>query len=260
MPEYGPYRHVEVAVADGVATVTLNRPEKYNALNDASMLDLQRAFAEFELDRDVDAVVVDGAGDDAFSAGADIEQYAGPAADHDPTQRDRQDRLYDVFRAPLHCHAPVVAKVDGYCVGGGLILAMYCDLRVASEGSAFGVPTADLGQIPTGGSTRRAVELVGEAKAKELVLTAGRIDAAEAHRIGLVNDVVPADELDGRVDDLVTAIQRTGRGAVKNAKRAINEAVAAPDPETAREREADRWWAQFATEERRERVDAFLEK
>lgn len=258
MPEYGPYRHVDLTVADGVATVLLARPEKHNAMNTATMHDLQRVFAELELDRDVDVVVVEGAGDEAFSAGADIEQYAGPAADHDPVQRDRQDRFFDVYRAPLDCHAPVVAKVDGYCVGGGLIFAMYCDLRVASEGSRFGVPTANIGQIPTGGSTRRAVELIGEAAAKELVFTAGLVDAAEAHRVGLVNDVVAGEDLDDRVDDLVAAMRETGTGAVKASKRAINEAVDAPDLETARDREATLWWEQFATDERRERVDEFL--
>ena len=259
MSEYGPYRHLAVDVAGGVVTATLNRPEKYNAMNSETMLDLQRLFAEVELDRSVDVVVVEGAGEDAFSAGADIEQYAGPAADHDPVQRDRQDRFYEIYRAPQRCHAPVVAKIDGYCVGGGLIFAMYCDLRVASEGSEFGVPTANIGQIPTGGSTRRAVELVGEAKAKELVFTAGYVDAAEARRVGLVNDAVPADELDAAVDDLVEAMRSTGRGAVKNSKRAINEAVEAPDRKTAREREAEIWWEQFATAERRDRVDEFTE-
>lgn len=259
MVSYDAYEHISVDVADGVATVTLRRPEKYNALNSETMLDLQRAAGEFTLDRGIDAVVIEGAGDDAFSAGADIEQYVGPAEDHDPMQKERQDLFFDIYRSFLELHAPVVAKIDGYCVGGGLILAMYCDLRVAAEGSQFGVPTCNIGEIPTGGSTYRAVELVGEAKAKELVLTAGYVDGAEAHRIGLVNDLVAPEELDDRVDELVSAIQDTGREAVKNSKQAINAAAEADGLDEARAAEAEIWWEQFATDERRELVDEFVE-
>jgi len=260
MPEYGPYRHISLEESDGVVTVTIERPEKHNALNSGAMLDLQRAFSEIQFDRSVDAVVVEGAGEEAFSAGADIQQYAGPSEEHDPVQKERQERFYDIYREPFECHAPVIAKIDGFCVGGGLIFAMYCDLRIASEGSQFGVPTANIGQIPTGGATRRAVELVGEATAKELVFTAGYVDAAEAHRVGLVNDVVAPEALDGRVAELVEAMQNTGREAVKNSKRAINAAVEAPEPEAAREREAELWWEQFVTEERRELVEEFTEE
>ncbi|WP_227356451.1 enoyl-CoA hydratase/isomerase family protein [Haladaptatus salinisoli] len=260
MASYSAYESITVDVADGVATIEFHRPEKYNALNTAVMFDLRRAFDELQLDRDVDAVVITGEGDDAFSAGADIEQYAGTAEEHDPRQKNRQELFYDIYRAPLDLHAPVIAKIDGYCAGGGLILAMYCDMRVAAEGSQFGVPTCNIGQIPTGGSTYRAVQLVGEAKAKELVLTAGFVDAEEAHRIGLVNHAVPPEDLDETVAEIVAGIQGTGRTAVKNSKKAINYAAAAPDIETAREYEADLWWEQFATDERRELVDEFNER
>ena len=259
MTDSSAYDSITLDVEEGVATIEFHRPEKYNALSTAVMLDLQRAFWEIQLDRSVDVVVVTGEGEDAFSAGADIEQYAGSAAEHDPRQKDRQDLFYDIYRAPYDCHAPVIAKINGYCVGGGLILAMYCDLRVAVEDAKFGVPTANIGQIPTGGSNYRAAELVGEAKAKELVYTAGFVDSEEAHRIGLVNDVVPREDLDRAVDKIVDAIQNTGRGAVKNSKRAINHAVNAPDLETARETERDLWWEQFATEERQRLVDEFNE-
>ncbi|WP_435181082.1 enoyl-CoA hydratase/isomerase family protein [Halorussus sp. AFM4] len=257
---YSAYESITVDVDEGVATVEFHRPEKYNALNTEVMLDLQRAFAELQLDRDVDAVVVTGEGEDAFSAGADIEQYAGTAEEHDPRQKDRQDLFYDIYRAPLDLHAPVIAKIDGYCAGGGMILAMYCDMRVATEESQFGVPTCNIGQIPTGGSNYRAVQLVGEAKAKELVLTAGFIGADEAEQIGLINHAVAPDELDQKVDGIVDAIRDTGRLAVKNSKKAINQAANAPDIETAREYEAELWWEQFATDERRELVDEFNEE
>ncbi|MFB6161374.1 MAG: enoyl-CoA hydratase/isomerase family protein [Haloferacaceae archaeon] len=260
MVSYDAYESITVDVADGVAHVEFHRPEKMNALSTEVMLDLQRAFSEFELDRSIDAVVIEGEGEKAFSAGADIEQYAGPAEEHDPRQKDRQDRFFDIYRQPLELHAPVIAKIDGYCVGGGLILAMYCDMRVATEDSSFGVPVTNIGQIPAGGSTYRAIQLVGEAKAKELVLTAGFVDAPAAADAGLVNRVVAdADALDEEVAGIVDAIQDTGRTAVKRSKEALNAAADAPDLETAREREAEIWWEQFATDERRELVDEFNE-
>lgn len=255
----GPFHSIDVEVDTGVATITIRRPEKYNAMNNYVMLDLRRAFDEITLDRSIDAVVVTGAGEKAFSAGADIEQYAGAAADHDPLQKHRQEVFYEMYRKPYECHAPVIARINGYCVGGGLILAMYCDIRVAVEEAEFAVPVTDIGQIPTGGANRRAIELVGEAKAKELVLTAGYIDAMEAQQIGLVNRVVPADELDETVDGIVDAIQDTGPEAVKNSKRAINQAAQATTIREAREFEKELWWDQFSTEERRNRVDEFNE-
>ncbi|NKE35278.1 enoyl-CoA hydratase/isomerase family protein [Natronococcus sp. JC468] len=254
------YESITVDVDDGIATIEFHRPEVYNALNNEVMLDLKRAFDEIQLNRDIDAVVITGEGEDAFSAGADISQYAGTAEEHDPLQRDRQELFYEMYQKPYDCHAPVIAKINGYCVGGGLIFAMYCDLRIAVDDAKFGVPTANIGQIPTGGSTWRAVELVGEAKAKELVYTAGMIDADEAERIGLVNRAVPREELDETVDGIVDGIQKTGRTAVKNSKRALNGAVRAGSLEEAREQEAEIWWEQFATDERRELVDEFNEE
>ncbi|MFW6317434.1 MAG: enoyl-CoA hydratase/isomerase family protein [Halorubrum sp.] len=253
------YDSISVDVTDGVAVIEFHRPEVYNALNDTVMLDVLRAFDEIQLDRSVDAVVITGEGDDAFSAGADISQYAGPAEEHDPRQKDRQELFHEMYRKPFECHAPVVAKINGYCVGGGLIFAMFCDLRIAVEDARFGVPVTDIGQIPTGNSTWRAIELVGEAKAKELVYTAGMIDADEAERIGLVNHAVPRDELDETVDGIVEAIQGTGRRAVKNSKRALNHAAEATDPAENRAFEAEVWWEQFATDERERLVDEFNE-
>ncbi|MFC6838020.1 enoyl-CoA hydratase/isomerase family protein [Halomarina ordinaria] len=259
MARYSAYESITVDVEDGVATLEFHRPEVYNALNDDVMHDVTRAFDEIQLDRSIDVVVLTGEGEKAFSAGADITEYAGTPEEHDPRQRDRQDLFYDMYRKTRECHAPVIAKINGYCVGGGLILAMYCDLRVAVEDAKFGVPTANIGQIPTGGSNRRAIELVGEAKAKELVYTAGFIDADEAERIGLVNHAVPREDLDATVQSIIDGIQDTGRLAVKNSKRALNQAAQAPDEATAREFEADLWWEQFATEERERLVDEFNE-
>ena len=250
---------ITVDVEEHVATIEFHRPKKYNALNDDIMLDILRAFDGIQLDRSIEAVIITGEGDDAFSAGADITEYAGPADEHDPLQKELQDLFYEMYTKPLECHAPVIAKINGYCVGGGLIVAMYCDIRVAVEEAKFGVPVTDIGQIPTGGSTRRAIELVGEAKAKEIVYTAGYIDAEEAEKIGLINHAVEASELDATVDSIVERITETGTKAVKNSKKAMNYAAQASDLADAREFEAEVWWEQFATEERRRLVDEFNE-
>lgn len=254
---YDAYESISVDVDDGVANVEFHRPEKYNALSTEVYLDLERAFSEIQLDRSVDVVVITGEGDDAFSSGADIQQYAGPSAEHDPREKDRQELFYDVHKQAYELHAPTIAKINGYCVGGGLVLASFCDLRIAVDDAKFGVPTTDIGQIPGGGSTYRVSQLIGEAKVKEIVYTAGMIGAEEARDIGFVNRVVPREELDSTVDDIVDAIQNTGRQAVKNSKRAINASANAPDLETAQEREAELWWEQFDTEERERLVDEF---
>jgi enoyl-CoA hydratase/carnithine racemase len=258
MVSYDAYESITVDVTEGVATVTFHRPEKYNALSTEVMLDLQRAFSELQLDRSVDAVVVEGEGEDAFSSGADIDQYAGPAEEHDPRQKDRQELFFDIYRQPLELHAPVIAKIDGYAAGGGLIVAMFCDLRYATERSQFGVPVTNIGQIPSGGATHRAIQLMGEAAAKEVVFTAGFVDAADAADAGLVNDVVADSEaLDEKVSGVVEAIQDTGRSAVKRSKEVFNYA-ADTDMLDAREYEARVWWEQFATDERRDLVDEFV--
>jgi enoyl-CoA hydratase/carnithine racemase len=258
---YEAYESITVDVADGVATIQFHRPDKLNALSTTVMQDVRRAFDEIQLDRSIDVVVIEGEGDEAFSAGADIQEYAGSAEEHDPRQKDRQDLFYDIYRQPYECHATTIAKIDGWAVGGGLILALFCDMRVATEDSSFGVPTCNIGQIPTGGSNYRAIQLVGEAKAKELILTAGFIDAEEAHRIGLINRMVDdADALDEEVQGIVDAIQDTGRQAVKNSKRALNQAANASSLEEAREFERELWWEQFDTDERERLVDEFNEE
>ncbi|MFC6613602.1 enoyl-CoA hydratase/isomerase family protein [Halopenitus salinus] len=260
MVSYDAYESITVDVADGVATIEFHRPEVYNALSTEVYLDLSRALSEIQLNRDIDVVVLTGEGEDAFSSGADIEQYAGPAEEHDPREKDRQRMAFEeVYKRIYEIHPVTIAKINGYCVGGGLVLASFCDLRVAVDDAKFGVPTTDIGQIPGGGSTYRMVQLVGEPKTKEIVYTAGLIDAAEAHDIGLVNRVVPREDLDDEVDGIVDAIQDTGRGAVKASKQAINHSANAPDLETAHEHESEIWWEQFATEERRRLVDEFNE-
>lgn len=261
MVDYSAYESISVDVEDGVATIKFQRPEKYNALSTEVYLDLSRAFAEIQLNRDIDVVVITGEGEKAFCSGADIEQYAGSAEDHDPRQKDRQKMFFeDVYRMAYDLHPVTIAKINGYCVGGGLILASYCDLRISVDEAKFGVPTTDIGQTPGGGSTYRVTQLIGEAKTKELVFTAGMIDARDAHDAGFVNRVVSREQLDDEVDEIVDAIQDTGRQAVKNSKKAINYSANAQDIEDAHDYESKLWWEQFATDERRELVDKFNEE
>lgn len=259
MVQHSAYENITVDIDQSVATITFNRPEKYNALNNDVMLDIRRAFDAIELDRNIEVVIVTGAGDDAFSAGADIEEYSGSSENHDPVQKFRQDLFYEMYRKPYDCHAPVIAKINGYCVGGGLILAMYCDLRIAVKSAMFAVPVTDIGQIPTGGATRRAIDLVGEANAKELVYTAGYLDAQSAAEIGLINHVVEDEELDSKVADISEDIRNTGKMAVKNSKLAMHASAEAKNIDEARRVEAEIWWDQFDTTERENLVDEFLE-
>lgn len=259
MSDFTGYGSISVEVQDGVATITVRRPEKYNAMSSEVYQDLSRAFSELQLHREVELVVITGQGDEAFCSGADIEQYAGPAEDHDPRQKVRRELSFEgVYKKVRDLHAPTVARINGYCIGGGFILASYCDIRIAVRDAKFGVPVTDIGQIPSGGSTYRVPQLIGEAKTKELVFTASLIDAEEAYRIGFINSVVDREELDSTIDKIASDVRGTGRTAVKNSKKAIDYSVDAPDLESAYEHEAQLWWEQFTTQEREELVDKFL--
>jgi len=180
-----------VTVTDRIATVTVNRPDKLNALNDATIVELGQAIEEARTRDDVGGVILTGAGR-AFVAGADIADLAVQS----PVQaRARSLRGQTIFRRFEACPKPVVAAVNGFALGGGCELAMACHVRVASEAAKFGQPEVKLGTMPGYGGTVRLPRLVGRGRALQLLLTGEIIDAAEALRIGLVNRVVPAAEL-----------------------------------------------------------------
>lgn len=254
---HGPYENLDVAVTDDIATVTVKRPDVHNALDTTTMLDLDHAFDAIALRRDVEVVVVTGAGDEAFSSGADVGEYAGADAEAEEFYRERAALSFDLARKARSLHAPTIAKIRGYCIGAGLILAMYCDFRVAGADASFGLPTTSIGQIPGGGATYRLVELVGETPAKELVLVGDLIDADRADEIGLVTSVVEPDRVDAEVTGLVADIRDGGTNAVKAAKASINAAGDLADRTTAFEEEIDRWWDQYDSEERRRLVGEF---
>jgi enoyl-CoA hydratase len=178
------------AVADRVATITVNRPDKLNALNDATMEELARAIEQARGDAAVGGVVLTGAGR-AFVAGADIGELRAKSA----TEAYRLARRgQEVFRRFETSPKPVIAAVNGFALGGGCELAMACHLRIAAEAAKFGQPEVKLGVVPGYGGTQRLTRLVGRGRALQLLLTGEMIDAAEAYRLGLVNQVVPTGE------------------------------------------------------------------
>lgn len=187
------YATLLYAVAeDGIATVTVNRPDKLNALNAIVISELAQVVARIAADRDVRGVVLTGAGPKAFVAGADINELA--AVDGN-TGADVAAKGQAAFRAIEQLNKPVVAAVNGFALGGGCELAMACHIRLAAPNARFGQPEVKLGLIPGYGGTVRLPRLVGRGRALELLLSASVIDADEAARIGLVNRVVPADQL-----------------------------------------------------------------
>jgi enoyl-CoA hydratase len=184
------YRFLTYAVADRIATITMNRPDKLNALNDTSMQELAGAVEAVRRDATVGGVIVTGAGR-AFVAGADIEELRAKS----PTEAYALARFgQDVFRRLETCPKPVIAAVNGFALGGGCELAMACHVRIASESAKFGQPEVKLGVIPGYGGTQRLARLIGRGRALQLLLTGEMIDASEAFRVGLVNRIVPASE------------------------------------------------------------------
>jgi len=238
-----------------VALLTINRPEKRNALNIQTRREGAAALDELREDESVRVVVVTGAGDKAFIAGADIGEFEGRTAN---TQREVMLGR-SLFTAVDSFPKPLIAMVNGYCLGGGCELAMACDIRVASDTASFGQPEINLGIIPGGGGTQRLTRLVGEGKAMELILTGDIIDAQTAHSIGLVQMVVPATDLEAKTMELANRIAEKSPIALRLAKEAVRIASRSNLDEGLR-REVDLFALCFSSEDKDEGVRAFLEK
>ena len=206
------YSALQLEVRDAVATITINRPEKHNALNATVIAELGDAAARLRDDQQIRGAILTGAGPKAFVAGADIGEIAaqGPV---DGKARSLEGQR--VFRALERCGKPVIAAVNGFALGGGCELAMACHLRIASENARFGQPEVKLGIGPGYGGTVRLPRLVGRGRALELLLTGEMIDAQEAHRIGMVNRVVPADRLLAESETLLRTILANGPLAIR---------------------------------------------
>lgn len=240
----------------GIAFITINRPDKLNALNDAVIHELDQAIVALEADETVHGVILTGAGPKAFVAGADIAELArqGP---FDGKARAMAGQA--VFRRLERLGKPVIAAVNGFALGGGCELAMACHLRIASDQARFGQPEVRLGIGPGYGGTVRLPRLVGRGRALELLLTGEMIDAAEAHRIGLVNRVVPADRLLAEAEALLRTILQNGRLAVRLCLEAVDAGLEMPIEEALR-LEANHFGLLAATADMREGMAAFLEK
>ncbi len=204
------------------AYVTVNRPRVLNALNRATWEDLRAAFEEARADPSVRGVILTGAGDKAFIAGADIGELAHVTA---VEAEESSSFGQEVLTLIESLGKPVIAAVNGYALGGGTETAMACTIRVAAENARFGLPEITLGLIPGGGGTQRLPRLVGKGRALQLILSGGMIDAQEAHRIGLVNEVVPAGDLLTRAEAILKQIFANAPIAVKFSLEAVNRGL-----------------------------------
>jgi enoyl-CoA hydratase len=241
--------------AGRVTIVKINRPDKRNALNIKTREEGASVLEELRSDDSVGVVVFTGAGDKAFVAGADIAEFSGRTA---ITQREVMMGR-SLFTAIDTFPKPVIAMINGYCLGGGCELALACDIRIASESASFGQPEINLGIIPGGGGTQRLTRLVGEGKAMELILTGEIIDAKTAFAIGLVNQVVPADQLQAKTMEIANRIADKSPIALRLAKEAVKLASRSNLDEGLR-REVDLFALCFSSEDKNEGVSAFLEK
>jgi enoyl-CoA hydratase/carnithine racemase len=205
-------------VGEGVATITLDRPDVMNAISQQMRGELSVAVRAADADDAVRAIVLRGAGDRAFCTGLDVRELVPPPS----LVAARQDRAGPIWNDLISAaRKPTVAAVHGYCLGGGLEIALACDVRIAAQDAVFGFPEVRLGIIPGAGGTQRLPRLVGVGQALRLILTGQRIDAAEALRIGLVTDVVPGPDLADRALACATQLSRGAPRAIEYAKEAI---------------------------------------
>ena len=241
---------------DGIAYVTLNRPKVLNALNQRTWQDLRAAFEDARDDATVRGVILTGAGDKAFIAGADISEIAHiTAIDAERSSRYGQD----VLTLIENLGKPVIAAVNGFALGGGCETAMACTIRVASEHARFGQPEVTLGIIPGGGGTQRLPRLVGKGRALQIILSGAMISAQEAYRIGLINEVVPATDLIPRAEAILKQIFANAPVAIKFSLEAVNRGLETSQAE-GMALEASLFGLCAGTEDKDEGTQAFLQK
>jgi len=240
---------------DGVAVLTINRPDKLNALNKRVHSEGVAALDELRRDDSVRVLVITGSGEKSFIAGADISEFAGQTP---VTQRNLfHEKTF--FNSIDSFPKPTIAMVNGFCLGGGNELALACDLRICSDTARFSQPEINLGIMPGGGGTQRLTRLIGEGRAMEIILTGDMIDADTALKFGLVNHVHPAAELESKTMELAAKIAEKAPIALQLCKEAVKFASRSNLDEGLR-REVDLFAICFSTEDKQEGVSAFLEK
>jgi enoyl-CoA hydratase len=250
-----PFENVLIEKRGRIAIITVNRPDKLNALNIATRNEILAAFDQLERDEEVRVVVITGAGEKAFIAGADINEFAGmTAVKQRAVMKGRR-----AFDAVEDFPKPVIAMINGFALGGGCELALACDIRVASSKAKLGQPEIKLGIIPGGGGTQRLARLIGEGRAMELCLTGDMITAEEAERFGLVNHVYPPEELEARTLELANKIAEMSPIALAMAKQSVKNA-ARLDLRAGVDAEVDLFALCFSSQDKEEGVRAFLEK
>lgn len=250
------YSNLLIADTDGVRTITINRPDQLNALNRATINELDQALAEADHDHTVRVVIITGSGPKAFVAGADIKEFAHFSVDEGKLlSAQGHQQLFDHVE---RLNKPVIAAVNGFALGGGLELAMSCHIRVASDNARMGLPETSLGVIPGYGGTQRLARLVGKGKAMEMIFTASMIKAEEALQWGLVNHVVPQDQLLAKSMEIATAIMKNSPTALAAAIRAVNAGFE-PGAD-GMQREIEEFGNCFGTADFLEGTGAFMEK
>lgn len=250
------YENILFEIKGRIAYLTLNRPQKMNALNSKTMAELLQALQSVKDDKQVCGVIITGAGDKAFAAGADI----GELAQQTPVSAkefslESQKILNYIENYPK----PVIAAVNGYCLGGGSELAMACHLRIASEKAKFGQPEVNLGIMCGNGGTQRLPRLVGKGRAIELLITGNMIEAQEAYRIGLANHVVAPGQLLPKCEEILNTVAQKGPIAVKLSLEAVTHGLEMSADEGVR-LESNLFGMCFSTEDMKEGTSAFLEK
>jgi len=249
------YETILVEKHDGVATLTINRPDKLNALNSQVHLEGVAALEELRDDEEVRVVVITGAGEKSFIAGADISEFAGKT----PVTQRAVFQNKTLFNSIDSFPKPVIAMINGFCLGGGCELSLACDIRIASENAKIGQPEINLGIIPGGGGTQRLTRLIGEGKSMEMILTGDMIDANSALELGLVNHVFSPEELKEKTMKMAGKIASKSPIALQMGKEAVKTASKANLDEGLR-REIDLFAICFSSEDKEEGVSAFLEK
>lgn len=242
---------------NGIARITIDREDVRNVLNITVRQEIKTAIQAIDKDKEVRVLVITGAGDKAFIAGADVNIFNGKSPlEMEEFTRDVGQQLFSDIEK---LRVPVIAMINGYCFGAGLELAMCCDIRIASENAKFGQPEINVGFMPGGGATQRLPKLVGVGRAKILIYTGKIIDAAEAERIGLVDMLVPQDELEDKVMELAENILGKSPLFIEYAKRTINKGMYT-DLTSGLDYEKSNFALCFASEDCKEGISAFIEK